>query len=56
MKGAVVEKAQQTPNSLIQAGGNYWWFGNTWNLQTPLEHLKDGAFLHLSQSTLWMCC
>jgi len=43
VKGAVVEAAQHTPKSLIQAGGNYWWFGNTWNIQTPLEHLKDGC-------------
>ncbi|TYZ59123.1 hypothetical protein PybrP1_000048 [[Pythium] brassicae (nom. inval.)] len=42
-KGAVVEAAQRTPKSLIQAGGNYWWFGNSWYLQTPLEHLKDGC-------------
>ncbi|KAF4324271.1 hypothetical protein BBO99_00000915 [Phytophthora kernoviae] len=42
-KGAVVEQAQRTPKSLIQTGGNYWWFGNTWYLQTPLEHLKDGC-------------
>lgn len=43
-KGDVVGSYQNTPNSLIQAGGNYWWFGNTWHLQTPLEHLKDGMF------------
>ncbi|RLN91499.1 hypothetical protein BBJ28_00021197 [Nothophytophthora sp. Chile5] len=42
-KGTVVETAQRTPKSLIQTGGNYWWFGNTWYLQTPLEHLKDGT-------------
>ncbi|KAL4136997.1 hypothetical protein PRIC2_000524 [Phytophthora ramorum] len=42
-KGAVVDTAQRTPKSLIQTGGNYWWFGNTWYLQTPLEHLKDGC-------------
>lgn len=42
-KGSVVEAAQRTPKSLIQAGGNYWWFGNTWYIQTPLEHLKDGT-------------
>ncbi|TMW63387.1 hypothetical protein Poli38472_002328 [Pythium oligandrum] len=42
-KGSVVERSQHTPNSLIQAGGNYWWFGNTWNIQTPLEHLKEGC-------------
>ncbi|KAG7390369.1 hypothetical protein PHYPSEUDO_008197 [Phytophthora pseudosyringae] len=42
-KGAVVDQAQRTPKSLIQTGGNYWWFGNTWYLQTPLEHLKDGC-------------
>jgi myosin-5 len=41
--GAVVEREQQTPNSLIQTGGNYWWFGNTWYIQTPLEHLKEGC-------------
>ncbi|CAI5730535.1 unnamed protein product [Hyaloperonospora brassicae] len=42
-KGAIVDTAQRTPKSLIQTGGNYWWFGNTWYLQTPLEHLKDGS-------------
>uniref|UniRef100_M4BXS7 Myosin-like protein n=1 Tax=Hyaloperonospora arabidopsidis (strain Emoy2) TaxID=559515 RepID=M4BXS7_HYAAE len=42
-KGAIVDTAQRTPKSLIQSGGNYWWFGNTWYLQTPLEHLKDGS-------------
>lgn len=42
-KGAVMEREQNTPNSLIQTGGNYWWFGNTWYLQTPLEHLKEGS-------------
>lgn len=43
--GAVVERQQQTPNSLIQTGGNYWWFGNSWYIQTPLEHLKEGKFV-----------
>ncbi|KAG6590699.1 myosin-like protein [Phytophthora cinnamomi] len=42
-RGVVVDTAQRTPKSLIQTGGNYWWFGNTWYLQTPLEHLKDGC-------------
>ncbi|KAL8015194.1 putative Axin interactor dorsalization-associated protein [Plasmopara halstedii] len=42
-KGVVVNPAQRTPKSLIQTGGNHWWFGNTWYLQTPLEHLKDGC-------------
>ncbi|CAI5704463.1 unnamed protein product [Peronospora effusa] len=42
-KGAIIDTAQRTPKSLIQTGGNYWWFGNTWYLQTPLEHLKDGC-------------
>ncbi|CAH0477798.1 unnamed protein product [Peronospora belbahrii] len=42
-KGAIVDTAQCTPKSLIQTGGNYWWFGNTWYLQAPLEHLKDGC-------------
>ncbi|KAE9048529.1 Myosin-8 [Phytophthora rubi] len=42
-RGAVVDTAQRTPKSLIQTGGNYWWFGNTWYLQTPLGHLKDGC-------------
>ncbi|GLD93133.1 hypothetical protein PINS_up001725 [Pythium insidiosum] len=53
-KKSVVETAQQTPNSLIQAGGNYWWFGNSWYLQTPLEHLKDGcvAVLELRHRSL----
>lgn len=50
VKGAVVETAQHTPKSLIQAGGNYWWFGNTWYIQTPLEHLKDGT---LSSPRTW---
>ncbi|TDH70826.1 hypothetical protein CCR75_001211 [Bremia lactucae] len=44
-RGAVIDTAQRTPTSLIQTGGNYWWFGNTWYLQTPLEHLKDGKTL-----------
>ncbi|KAI9922395.1 hypothetical protein PsorP6_002691 [Peronosclerospora sorghi] len=41
-EGAVIDTPQRTPKSLIQTGCNYWWFGNTWYLQTPLEHLRDG--------------
>nr|CCA15654.1 myosinlike protein putative [Albugo laibachii Nc14] len=40
---SIVEKPQHTPTSLIQSGTNYWWFGNTWYLQHPLEHLMQGT-------------
>ncbi|CCI39705.1 unnamed protein product [Albugo candida] len=43
-RGSIVEKPQHTPRSLIQSGTNYWWFGNTWYLQHPLEHLMQGTF------------
>ncbi|GMF09243.1 unnamed protein product [Phytophthora lilii] len=52
-KGAVVDTAQRTPKSLIQTGGNYWWFGNTWYLQTPLEHLKDGKNFNWHQMNVY---
>ncbi|DBA02384.1 TPA: hypothetical protein N0F65_007203 [Lagenidium giganteum] len=42
-KRQIVDTPQCTPNCFIQPSGNNWWFGNTWNLQVPIEHLKDGC-------------
>jgi myosin-5 len=42
-KSNIVETSQMTPNSLIQDGVSFMWYGNTWYIQTPLEHLKEGC-------------
>ncbi|OQR90458.1 myosin-like protein [Achlya hypogyna] len=39
---AVVDTPQTTPDALIQDGPSLW-FGNTWHLQVPLEHMTEGC-------------
>ncbi|OQS07178.1 myosin [Thraustotheca clavata] len=39
---SVVDTPQTTPDALIQDGPSLW-FGNTWHLQMPLEHMTEGC-------------
>ena len=39
-----VEAAQATPHALIQDKHHLWW-GNTWHMQSSLEHLSEGSFI-----------
>ncbi|CAK4154436.1 unnamed protein product [Aphanomyces euteiches] len=41
-RGNIVDTPQYTPDALIQDGPSLW-FGNTWHLQVPLEHLTEGC-------------
>ncbi|ETV76244.1 hypothetical protein H257_09737 [Aphanomyces astaci] len=42
VRGNVVDTPQHTPDALIQDGPSLW-FGNTWHLQVPLEHMTEGC-------------
>ncbi|ETV95393.1 hypothetical protein, variant 1 [Aphanomyces invadans] len=42
VRGNIVDTPQYTPDALIQDGPSLW-FGNTWHLQVPLEHMTEGC-------------
>ncbi|KAF0720160.1 Aste57867_515 [Aphanomyces stellatus] len=41
-RGNIVDTPQYSPDALIQDGPSLW-FGNTWHLQVPLEHMTEGC-------------